>query len=101
VALLRADSGTLKSKITILGSTFGSITGVGATAGENAESDNIVWGTFSLASSFKVGSGKTAATWGPGVRVCRRILSWTCAGNECPQICPGEQANYFVARSDS
>jgi hypothetical protein len=99
VGPLERTDGVLKSEITILGSSFGSITGIKPPGTENAgdEASNIICGSFTLNSSFTTDGVK----YGPGVRACRKVMPGTCGPGECQTSCPGEQADYFVTRADS
>jgi hypothetical protein len=91
--------GVIKEDIVVQGSTFSAITGV-KSAGAQNEASNIICSTFTLPGPFTVGTGNRRRTFGPGVRVCRKIVP--CSGPACssPATCPGERATYFVTRAD-
>jgi hypothetical protein len=103
-----AAPGVVQTGAVIQGSSFSSITGVKAPGDPLSEAANIVCSTFTLPAPFKVGTGPRARTYGPGVRVCRKIVQ--CDG-ECPssppicgppdQAAPAERANYFVTVIDT
>jgi hypothetical protein len=94
-------SGLVEADVVVHGSSFSGITGVKPPGDALAEADNIICTTFALPGTFRVGTGASRRDYGPGVRVCRKIVA--CTGPDCssPATCPGEQTKYFVTIRDS